>query len=118
MNVKSRKFKFPFFKILPNSNQIWDTQDSENRVYLGTILITVYQNICFWCVIETSKKDVSIMQTSKKDFSKRPKIGFQYQLLLNACQNYCRMLQGEHSAILLTLIKLPIIIKIFVLSFF
>ena len=28
------------------------------------------------------------------------------------------MLQGEHSAILLTFIKLPIVIKIFVLSFF
>ena len=39
------------------------------------------------------------------------------QLLLNAGQKYCRMLQGEHSAILLTFIKLPFIIKIFVLSF-
>ena len=29
--------------------------------------------------------------------SKRPKIGFQDQLLLNAGQKYCRMLQGEHS---------------------
>ena len=39
------------------------------------------------------------------------------QLLLNAGQKYCRMLQGEHSAILLTIIKLPFVIKIFVLSF-
>ena len=31
---------------------------------------------------------------------------------------YCRILQGEHSAILLTFIKLPIGIKIFVLSIF
>ena len=30
---------------------------------------------------------------------KRPKIGFQDQLLLNAGQKYCRMLQGTHSAI-------------------
>ena len=30
----------------------------------------------------------------------------------------CRMLQGEHSAILLTFIKLPFVIKIFVLSIF
>ena len=50
--------------------------------------------------------------------SKRPKIGFQYQLSLNAGQNYCRMLQWEHSAILLTYIKLPFVIKIFVLSIF
>ena len=49
--------------------------------------------------------------------SKRtPKIGFQYRLLLNAGQKYCRMLQGEHSAILSTFIKLPFSIKTFVLS--
>ena len=40
------------------------------------------------------------------------------QLLLNAGQKYCRMLQGEHSAILSTFIKLPFVIKILVLSFF
>ena len=42
------------------------------------------------------------------------------QLSHNAGQKDCRMLQmlqGEHSAILLTLIKLPFVIKIFVLSF-
>ena len=32
------------------------------------------------------------------------------QLSLNAGQKYCRMLQGEHSAILLTFIKLPFVI--------
>ena len=44
--------------------------------------------------------------------------GFQDQLSLNEGQKYCRMLCGEHSAILLTFIKLPFVIKIFVLSFF
>ena len=42
---------------------------------------------------------------------RRSKIGFQDQLLLNADQ-------GEHSAILSTFIKLPFVIKIFVLSIF
>ena len=54
----------------------------------------------------------------KWPLSKRPKIGFQDQLSLNAGLKYCRMLQGEHSAILLTFIKLPFVIKIFVLSIF
>ena len=40
------------------------------------------------------------------------------QLSLNAGQKYCRMLQGEHSAILLTFIKIPFVIKIFVSSYF
>ena len=40
----------------------------------------------------------------KRTLSKRQKIGFQDQLLLNADQKYCRMRQGEHSAILLTFI--------------
>ena len=46
------------------------------------------------------------------------KIGFQDQLLLNAGQKYCRMLHLEHSAILSTFIKLPMVIKMFVLSIF
>ena len=54
----------------------------------------------------------------KRPLSKRQKIGFQYHLSLNAGQKYCSMLQGEHSAILSTFIKLPVVIKIFVLSFF
>ena len=52
----------------------------------------------------------------KQPLSKRPKIGFQDQLLLNASQMYCRMLQGEHSTMLLTFIKLPFVIKTFALS--
>ena len=51
----------------------------------------------------------------KWPLSKVPFNGFQD---LIAGQKYCRMLQGEHSAILSTFIKLPFIIKTFVLSFF
>ena len=47
----------------------------------------------------------------KRPLSQRLKIGFQDQLLLNAGQK-------EHSAIPLTFIKLPFVIKIFVLSIF
>ena len=49
----------------------------------------------------------------KRPLKKKTKNGFQDQLLLNAGQMYCRMLQGEHSAILSTFIKLPFVIKIF-----
>ena len=54
--------------------------------------------------------------TVKRTLSKRPQSGFQDQLSLNGGQKYCRMLQGEHSAILSTFNKLPFVIKIFVLS--
>ena len=54
----------------------------------------------------------------KQPLSKKLKIGFQDQLSLNAGQKYCRMLQREHSAILLTIIMLPFVIKILVLSIF
>ena len=53
-----------------------------------------------------------------KNLTKRQKIVFQDQISLNAGQKYCRMLQGEHSAKLLTAIKLLCVIKIFVLSIF
>ena len=48
----------------------------------------------------------------------KTKIGFQDTLSLNAGQKYCIMLQGEHSAILSTFIKLQFVIKNFVLSIF
>ena len=48
----------------------------------------------------------------------KPKTGFQDQLSLNAGQKYCRMLHGDHSAILLTCIKLPFAIQTCVLSIF
>ena len=54
----------------------------------------------------------------KRPLSKRPKIGCQDHLLLDACQKYHRMLQREHSAILLNVIKLPFVIKTFILSIF
>ena len=54
----------------------------------------------------------------KWPLSNRQQIGFQDQLALNAGQKYCRMFQGEHSVILLTFIKLPFVIKIFVFSIF
>ena len=52
----------------------------------------------------------------KRPLSKRPKFGFQDRLSLNAGQKYCRM--PEHSAILLTFIKLQFVIKTFVLYTF
>ena len=54
----------------------------------------------------------------KQPLSKRQKNGFQDLLSLNAGQKYCRMLQWEHSAILLTFIKLLVVIKTYVLSIF
>ena len=54
----------------------------------------------------------------KQPLSKRQKIGFQDQLSLDAGQKYCRMLQREHSAILMTFIEPPFDIQSFVLSIF
>ena len=47
---------------------------------------------------------------------KDPNLVFKTKYPFNAGQKYCRMLQGVHSAIPLTCIKLPFVIKIFVLS--
>ena len=72
---------------------------------------------------ETMSKSLNVVPCTVKPVlsrhSKRsPKIRFQDRLSHNAGQKYCRMLQGEHSAMLLTFIKLPFVIKIFVLSIF
>ena len=54
----------------------------------------------------------------KLSLKKKTKIGFQDRLPLNAGQKFCKMLQREHSAILLSFIKLPFFINIFVSSIF
>ena len=78
------------------------------------------KNICQqYQEIKAKKEDKLYSKTCvKRQLSKIPKFGLQNQVSLNAGQKYCRMLQGEHSAILLTFIKLPFVIKIFVLSIF
>ena len=43
----------------------------------------------------------------KRPLKKKTKIGFQYQISLNAGQKCCRMPKGDHSAVLSTFIKLP-----------
>ena len=54
----------------------------------------------------------------KRSLIEKTKIGFQGRQSLNAGQKYCRMLRGEHSAILSNFIKLPFVIKTCVLSIF
>ena len=56
-----------------------------------------------------------MLYTVKPVLSGHSKIGFQYQLLLNADQKYCRMLSFCNT---LTFIKLPFSTKTFVLSIF
>ena len=67
------------------------------------------------CPVSLSK--TKTVKPVLSDHSKRrPKIVIQDRLSLNAGHKYCRMLQGEHSAILSTFSKLPFVIKIFVSS--
>ena len=101
-------------KIVGHFLKWWAQADQTNhRWHLGCIHVHVlthwhrhfyaYMYIDCWLYSKTCLK----WPLKKKD-----------QLSLNAGQKYCRMLQGEHSAILPTFIKLPLVIKIFVLSFF
>ena len=72
----------------------------------------------FKTLTDDKKKEKYSKTYIKRPLSRRSKMGFQDQLSLNAGQQYCGMLQGEHSAIRLAFIKLPFVIKIFVLSIF
>ena len=66
-------------------------------------------NSCFEALRENLHKFTYSKTCVKRPLSNRPKIGFLDQLSLNAGQKYWRMLQGEHSAILSTFIKLPLV---------
>ena len=79
--------------------------------------------ITFFCVEITIHPQILAHYSTVKPVlsshsKRRPKIGFQDRLLLNAGQKYCRMLPLEHSAILSTFIKLPFVFKTSVLSIF
>ena len=67
-------------------------------------LLTLFAKIKF------SQKFLNLQNSKtcvKWPLSKRPKIGIQDQFWLHTGQKYCRMLQGELSAILSTFIKVP-----------
>ena len=83
--------------ILRRCTKIYDSMSYNNSVF-RKLMVCTYSKTCL-----------------KR---RRPKIGFQDRLSLNAGQKYCRMLQGEHCAILSTFIKLSFVIKVFVLSIF
>ena len=77
------------FKILDFNHLLFFSYQLKVRINL--LINSIYSKTCL-----------------KRLFSKRPKMGLQDQLSLNAGQKYCRMLQWEHSAILSTCIELPI----------
>ena len=77
-------YKLPKFRSLENQNL---------KIAVGLFSIILYSKTCH-----------------KRLLKKKTKIGFQDRLSLNAGQKYFTMLQGEHSAILLTFIKLPFVI--------
>ena len=85
---------------------------------LNSFSCLIYIRMKFQLLIKMKILTFTVKPVLSGHSKRTPKIGFKYWLSPNAGQKYCRMLQGEHSAILLTFIKLPIVIKIFVLSFF
>ena len=91
-------------------------EEQVNQVKTDSHIFPKYSDMLFpcqnYCKLQYCKTCV------KRPLSKRQKIVFQDQLSLNAGQKYCRMLQKEHSAILMTFIKIPFVIKILVLSIF
>ena len=95
---------------------LWDTLSTSSNIVC----------FCFSQLFKFSFFDITVKRVLSGHSKRTPKIGFQDLLSLNAgqkyCRNagqkYCRMLPLEHSAILLTFIKVPLAIKIFVLSIF
>ena len=100
--------------------------DCFEKEYWSSVRIVPYFHFCHGedgsYLFQLHNSSVELEHTVKPVLSshskRRPKIGFQTRLSLNAGQKYCRMLQGEHSAILSTCIKLPFVFKTFVLSIF
>ena len=105
-----RQHFFPFMRAAPYG--MWTQYLNINVIALEYVHLSVYTYLMGAVSLVITVKPVLT------GYSKRPKIGFQDQLSLYAGQKYCRMLQGEHSAILSTFIKLPFAINTFILSIY
>ena len=87
--------------------------------YKKTVIIYCMGPVIFQMSAKSTYKIRVYSKTCvKRPHSKIPQIGFQDQLSFNVGQKYCRMLKGEHSAILSIFIKLQFVMQIFVLSIF
>ena len=80
------------------------------KKYLCFCLFNLYSSALLrrkGLLVSTNSQFVYSKTCVKRPLSKRPKIGFQDKLSLNAGKKYCRMLlgEGEHSAILSTFIN-------------
>ena len=81
------------------------------RIFLHTLLLQLTSGVSGMCKAKCCMNSQTYV---KRPLSKRQKIGFQDQLSLHVGQTYCRMISEIHP----TFIKLPFVIKIFVLSIF
>ena len=76
--------------------------------------LKLYRNI----IRISDRNSVYCKACVKRPLSKKPKNGSHDHLSLNVGHKYCRMLQGQNSAKLSILIKLPFVIKSFVFIYF
>ena len=76
--------------------------------YLVSFVVNMAQVVSYASVLRAIGLKLYSKTRVKRPLSKRPKIGFQDQLSLNAGQKYCRMLQREHSAIVSTFFVIEI----------
>ena len=121
VSKKSKKFFFFFFffffTFLYWEIQTWYWEKGGNFFYWewgrNSAPRDGQKRPCKPTVIRTQSRSTVKPVNQKEDQN-----SFQVRLFLNAGLKHCRMLQGEHSAILLTFVKLPFVIRIFVLFIF
>ena len=96
---------------LPKSLEQFDS--CIHTMYMCKSSFSHIEAYMFFNPFYTGYFDCTVKPVLSSHSKRRPNIGFQDRLSLKAGQKYCRMLQGEHSAILLTFIKLSFVIKYF-----
>ena len=84
-----------------------DTTSPESTIHWHTVKPGARSDGKWYNITWKYKRQTYSKTCVKWLLSKRPKNGYQDQLSLNKGQKYCRMLQGEHSAIRSTFIRLP-----------
>ena len=100
-----------------NTNLVWKLQHVTPQYIKWTIPSLLYRTRRKNPLVYKRLLEI-ISSLLRPFFSLKVDIPLKCENMLNAGQKYCRMLQGEHSAILLICINLPFVFKTFVLFIF
>ena len=101
-NIRISNGSVTYKQLMVKLSQLFKETVTQVSMSSQLLINSLYTGNAYFTGTLTFHQDLHYSKTCvKRPLSKRTKNGFQDQLLLNAGQKYCRMLQRENSTILI-----------------